>query len=236
MESALTQLLERLTKALGDHIVSVVLYGSAAAGDHHEGFSDLNVLCVLDQVTPSELGQSEPVLRWWREKRNPSPLLLSEHELTTSTDCFAIEFHDIKSQYRVLQGRDVIANLDVDDSFYRAQVEHDLRAKMLRLRQKASGTLSDKDTLRRLLADSVSTFCVLFRHALLLHGAAAKSRKRDVVEQARETFGIDPLPFTKLLDLREDRVKPRDVEPQGLLDSYLKQISVVIDAVDRLEK
>jgi hypothetical protein len=39
-----------------------------------------------------------------------------------------------------------------------------------------------------------------------------------------------------LLDLREDRVKPRDVEPQGLLDSYLKQISVVIDAVDRLEK
>jgi hypothetical protein len=96
--------------------------------------------------------------------------------------------------------------------------------------------LSDKDTLRRLLADSVSTFCVLFRHALLLHGAAAKSRKRDVVEQARETFGIDPLPFTKLLDLREDRVKPRDVEPQGLLDSYLKQISVVIDAVDRLEK
>jgi len=236
MESALNQLLEKLTKALGGHLVSVVLYGSAAAGDHHEGFSDLNVLCVLDQVTPSELAQSEPIFRWWREKRNPSPLLLSEHELATSTDCFAIEFHDIKAHYRILQGKDVIANLEVDDSFYRAQVEHDLRAKMLRLRQKASGTLSDKETLRRLLADSVATFCVLFRHALILHGVAAKSRKRDIVEQSRETFGIDPVPFSKLLDLREERVKPRDVEPQGLLDSYLKQISVVIDAVDRLEK
>jgi Nucleotidyltransferase domain len=236
MENLLNQLVDKLTKALGDRLVSVVLYGSAAAGDHHEGFSDLNVLCVLNQVTTSELAQTESVFRWWREKGNPSPLLLSEHEVATSTDCFAIEFHDIKAHHRILRGKDVITSLQVDDSFYRAQVEHDLRAKLLRLRQKASGALSDKDTLRRLMAESISTFSVLFRHALILHGVEAKTKKRDILEQARETFGIDPAPFAKLLDLREERVKPRDVEPQGLLESYLKQISIVIDAVDRLEK
>ena len=101
---------------------------------------------------------------------------------------------------------------------------------------KASGALSDKDVLRSLLADSVSTFCILFRHALILRGSAAAGRKREVIEQARAAFGIDPLPFTKLLDLREGRIKPRELEPAGLLDAYLKQISVVIDAVDRLEK
>jgi len=236
MENLLNQLLEKLTKALGDRIVSVVLYGSAASGDHHEGFSDLNVLCVLQQVTVRELEQSEPILRWWREKRNPSPLLLSEHELATSTDCFAIEFRDIKAHHRILQGKDVISGLVVEDTFYRAQVEHDLRAKMLRLRQKASGALGDKDVLRHLLADSVSTFCVLFRHALILHGAEPTGRKRDVIEQARGKFAIDPQPFMQLLDLREERVKARDLEPIGLLDSYLKQIDVVINAVDRLEK
>src|SRR6202165_1783651 len=104
MESALNQLLEKLNKALGDHVVSVVLYGSAAAGDHHEGFSDLNVLCVLDQVTPRELEQSEPIFRWWREQGNPAPLLMSEHEVHTSTDCFPIEFHDITRQHRLLHG------------------------------------------------------------------------------------------------------------------------------------
>ncbi|HET9319620.1 MAG TPA: nucleotidyltransferase domain-containing protein [Bryobacteraceae bacterium] len=236
MENLLNQLLEKLTKTFGERLVSVVLYGSAAAGDHHEGYSDLNVLCVLTDVTVRELEQSDPVFRWWREKKNPAPLLLSEHEVRTSTDCFAIEFHDIKTHHRILQGKDVISNLVVDDSFYRAQVEHDLLAKLLRLRQKATSALSDKDVLRSLLADSVSTFCILFRHALVLHGVAGKSKKREVIEQARETFGIDPLPFTKLLDLREERIKPRELEPAGLLDSYLKQISVVIDAVDRLEK
>jgi predicted nucleotidyltransferase len=236
MENLLNQLLEKLNKALGDRLVSVVLYGSAAAGNHHEGFSDVNVLCVLQQVTVRELEQSEPVVRWWREKKNPSPLLLSEHELQTSTDCFAIEFYDIKAQHRILQGKDVVSGLVVENVFYRAQVEHDLRAKLLRLRQKAAGALGDKDTLRHMLADSVSTFCVLFRHALLLHEAPASGNKREVVEQARQTFGIDPAPFTKLLDLREERIKPRELEPVALLESYLKQIDTVIDAVDRLEK
>jgi hypothetical protein len=236
MEKLLNQLVEKLQKAYDGSLVSVVLYGSGAAGDHQAKFSDLNVLCVLTQITPRELGASEAVFRWWREQGSPAPLLLTEDEVATSTDCFAIEFHDIKNHHRMLYGKDVITPLTVDDSFYRAQVEHDLRAKLLRLRQKASGMLSDADLLRRLLLDSISTFCVLFRHALALHGVPAASRKREIIERAKEQFGIDPSPFERLLDIREERIKPREVEPVRLLASYMQGIAVVIDAVDRLEK
>jgi hypothetical protein len=187
-------------------------------------------------VTPFELGRSEPIFRWWREQGNPAPLLLSEHEVQTSTDCFPIEFYDIQRQHRLLYGKDVISDLKIDDSFYRAQVEHELRAKLLRLRQKASAILSDSDLLRTLLADSISTFCVLMRHALMLHGREAAMKKRDVVAQAREAFGIDPAPFDKLLDLREEKIKPSDLDPEALLSAYMKQISRVIDVVDGLEK
>jgi hypothetical protein len=230
------QLLDKLKKAYGDRLVSVVLYGSAAGADHHERFSDYNVLCVLSQITPAELGQSEDVFRWWREQGNPAPLLLTEHELATSTDCFSIEFHDIKAQHQLLHGKDVVTPLQIDYSFYRAQVEHDLRAKLLRLRQKASGMLSDQDLLRRLLADSVSTFCVLFRHALNLAGADGGMKKREVLDQAAARFGFDPSPFRKLLDLREGLIKPREFDPNAHLAVYLQGIGLVIDAVDQLEK
>lgn len=236
MERVLSQLVERLKKAHGDSLRSVILYGSAAAGDHHGRFSDLNILCVLREVTPRELGESSAIFRWWREQGNPAPLLLSESEVRGSTDCFAIEFQDIKERHRVLYGEDQVADLVIDRRFYRAQVEHDLRAKLLRLRQKASGMLSDKNLLRRLLADSVSTFAVLLRHALALHGVEAGPGRRGVVEAARQTFGMDPRPFATLLDLREKRVRPRDVEPVALLGAYLESIGTVIDAVDRLEK
>jgi len=236
MPGPLDQLVEKLRKGLGSDLVSVVLYGSAAVGDNDEKFSDFNVLCVLKQITPAQLGATETIFRWWRQQGNPSPLLLTEDEVRTSTDCFAIEFHDIKAHHRILYGADVVSSLEIDRKFYRAQVEHDLRAKLLRLRQKASGILSDKDVLRSLLADSISTFCVLFRHALILCGTDAPARKRDIIEHARERFGIDPAPFTSLLDRREEKIKPKEIEPVALLAAYMKEIGKVIDAVDVLDK
>ncbi len=236
MDKVVQQLVEKLQKAYGDRLVSVVLYGSAAAGDHQEKFSDYNVLCVLSRIGPRELADSEAIFRWWREQGSPSPLLLSEQEVETSTDCFAIEFSDMKRQHRLLAGKDVITKLVVDEKYYRAQVEHDLRAKLLRLRQKAPAMFSDADLLRRLLLDSMSTFCVLFRHALLLHGAEGPATKRDVIARASERFGFDAAPFDKLLAVREQKLKAREVEPVALLGSYLDAIGVVIKAVDGLEK
>ncbi len=236
MDKVLNQLVEKLKTAYAERLVSVILYGSAAGDDHHPKFSDFNILCVLTVITPRELAQGEEIFRWWREQGSPSPLLLSEHEVATATDCFAIEFLDIRQQHRVLYGKDVVSGLVIDRSFYRAQVEHDLRAKLLRLRQKASGMLSDNDLLRRLLLDSVSTFCVLFRHALALHGVESGARKRDVIVRSREQFGIDAQPFEKLLAIREEHLKPREVDPVTLLAPYFEGIGKVIDAVDRLEK
>jgi hypothetical protein len=182
------------------------------------------------------LADSEAIFRWWREQGSPAPLLLSEEEVQTSNDCFAIEFSDMKRQHKILAGKDVISTLVVDDRFYRAQVEHDLRAKLLRLRQKAPGMLSDTDLLRRLLLDSLSTFCVLFRHALILHGGEAPATKREVIARASERFGFDAATFDKLLAVREQKMKAREVDPVALLGSYLDAIGVVIQAVDRLEK
>jgi len=234
MPAPLDLIVEKLRKALGSDLVSVILHGSAAIGDRQEKFSDYNVLCVLQQVTPAQLRATEPVFRWWREQGNPSPLLLTEHEILTSADCFPIEFHDICDHHRVLYGRDIVGGLSIADTSYRAQVEHDLRAKLLRLRQKASGILSDNDVLRRLLIDSVSTFCVLIRHTLILHGLRAPAKKRETIAMAQEQLGIDPAPFLTLLDLREQKRKAKDVEPEGLLAAYLKEIGRVIDRVDAL--
>ena len=236
MDNRLTKLVDKLRTAYGDKLESVVLYGSAAAGDHHAAYSDFNVLCVLTAIGPAELAAGENIFRWWREQGSPSPLLITPDELARSTDCFAIEFNDIKRQHVLLYGMDLITDLVVDGSFYRAQVEHDLRAKLLRLRQKAAGTLSDAAILRRIMADSLSTFCVLFRHALVLHGDEAPLKKREVIERAAARFGFEPSPFETLLDLREERIKPREVNPGALLGPYLSCIAAVIDAVDRLEK
>ena len=235
-EKLLSQLVEKLTKTFGDRLVSVILYGSAASQEVHQNFSDLNVFCVLSQLEPVELQDSEPVFRWWREHKNPAPLLMSGEEVRTSTDCFPIEFKDMLECRKVLYGQDVIAGLVIDESFYRAQVEYQLRSKLLRLRQKAAGVLFDKELLVRLMVDSVSTFLILGRHALLLQGADAPPNKRAVLAELGSRLGLHAGPFLTLLEIREGTRKPKEIDAMVVFAQYLKGVEALVAAVDRLEK
>jgi len=235
MEDKLQELVDRLKHAHAERLVAVILYGSAASGEHKEHFSDLNVLCVLTRLTPAELAGCGPIFEWWRGLGHPSPLLLSEEELRTSTDCFPIEFSDMKERRRVLYGADVIQDLQIEKTFYRAQVEMELRSKLLRLRQKAADVLANKPALLRLMIDSAPNFIVLARHALLISGMQTGWRKRDVVRHLPDV-GADGAPFDTLLDLRDQSKLARDVDTDALFSSYLKQIETLVSHVDRLEK
>lgn len=231
----LKELVAKLEHAYQDRLVSVVLYGSGASGDHNPNFSDLNVLCVLKQITPRELGESEPILRWWREHGHPSPLLMTEEEAHSSADSFPIEFRDMQDHRKVLHGIDVIAHLHVDTKHYRTQVEHELRAKLFRLRQQGAQVLSDPAALLKLCVDSVSTFSTLGRHALLAGGIDVASGRRDVVHRLREKLGAPASPFDVLLDLREGKAGADAVDPVDLFAQYLEFIRRMVEYVDRME-
>jgi len=231
----LKELVTKLEHAFSDRLVSVILYGSAASSERPDRFSDLNVLCVLKQVMPRELMEGEPVLKWWREKGHPWPLLMSEDEVHNSADSFPIEFHDMKERRRVLYGLDVIADLTIDMRNYRAQVEHELRSKQLRLRQQGASQLSHPQGLLALCVDSVNTFCVLGRHALELDGKKPKSERRAVVRQLAEVMNADMKPLEIFLDIREDTPGVDPGDPGELFAQYLVCISRLVDFVDRLD-
>jgi hypothetical protein len=235
MTDTLKDLVTRLERAYSDRLVSVALYGSGATEGEHHKFSDLNVLCVLKQVTPRELGEGEPILRWWREHGHPSPLLMSEEEAHNSADSFPIEFRDMKDRRKVLFGVDVIADVHVDTKNYRVQVEHELRAKLFRLRQKGAQVLSDPAELLKLCVDSVSNFCLLGRHALVVSGATAKAGRRAAIHQLGQILKMDTGPFDILLDIREDKSGVDPGDPGELFAMYLERIQRMIAFVDGLE-
>ncbi|MEO8099927.1 MAG: nucleotidyltransferase domain-containing protein [Acidobacteriota bacterium] len=230
----LDQLVSKLELAFSGRLVSVILYGSAASGQN-DRFSDLNVLCVLKDITPKELASGEPILRWWRELGNPAPLLMSEEEVYNSADSFPIEFRDMQHRRRVLFGPDPIADLKVHDTHYRTQVEHELRSNLLRLRQQGAGVLSDSIALLGLCADSVTTFCVLGRHALMLAGVVPSEDRRALVRQLAQSLTADMTAFESLLDVRESKTTAAGVDPMELFTQYLVSIQRLVVFVDGLK-
>lgn len=230
----LKELVAKLERAFSGRLVSVILYGSAASGSHHDKLADLNVLCVLKQITPQELADAEPVFAWWRQQGHPAPLLMSEEEAHNSADSFPIEFRDMKDHRKVLFGLDVIAETHVDPKYHRVQLEHELRGKLFRLRQQGAQVLSDPQKLLALCVNSVGTFCVLGRHAMLAAGQEARHDRRALVAQLGSVIKMDVSPFETLLDIRED--KPGDPgDPGELFARYLECIRRLVEFVDRLE-
>jgi hypothetical protein len=236
VEQKLSQLVQRLQSALGTRLVSVILYGSATTGDWQEKKSDLNVLCVLRQLSVEELGTCEPIFRWWEEDGNLPPLLLTAEEVRASTDCFPMEFSDMREHRTVLYGEDVIESLQIDRSFYRAQVEHELRTKHIRLRQKAADILSAPDKLLKLLTDSLSTFCVLGRHALVLSGHEARFRKAEILASLERAMGRRLEASNEILALRSTPKQPPLVHVRILFNRYLEEMESLVRFVDALEK
>lgn len=235
-DQKLSQLVDRLKAALGKRLESVVLYGSAAMNDWQQETSDLNVLCVLSKLSSPELAACEPVFQWWKQAGNPAPLLLTAEEVLTATDCFPMEFHDMQEHRRVLFGPDIIAGLEIDRSFYRAQVEHELRAKQIRLRQKAAEVLSRPDKLTRLLVDSLSTFCVLGRHALILSGHEPRYKKTEILQALEKATGRDLKASSAILAIRSAAKPGTAADIDALFESYLDEMGSLVRFVDKLNR
>src|SRR5438034_383065 len=69
-EKLLSEFVEKMRTAAGENLISVILYGSAAEGEFHPEYSDLNLLCVLRDTSFASLSKIASAVEWWRKKKD----------------------------------------------------------------------------------------------------------------------------------------------------------------------
>jgi predicted nucleotidyltransferase len=233
MEEKLIELVDWLKSAATTNLKAVVLYGSAVTGDFREQHSDLNLLLVLERAGSAELEKLHPVAEWWAKKGNPPPIVFTMDELVRSADVFAIELLDIKRNHRMLHGADFFEGFDVPMNLHRLQVERELRTAWLRLREAILTAPRKSEVHLRLMVGSISSFCVLFRHALIALRQAEVHSKREAVEAMALITGANPSGFQTILDFRTGKVQEKEIDVEAALDTYLEFVEVVTNEVDR---
>src|SRR6187551_1379921 len=129
------ELVTALHEEMGANLQSVVLYGSAAAGDFVPGLSGHDVLIIADRLGASELAALSKTLRSWERSGNPLPQLFTLQELADAADVFPIELLDMQQSRRVLFGFDPLADLKIDMGHYRGQLERELKVRLQLLRR-----------------------------------------------------------------------------------------------------
>jgi len=233
-EKQINEFVTRLREAAGDNLQSVILYGSAASGEFHPGFSNVNLLCLLRETSFSALNALAPAVKWWTRQKHHAPLLLTREELERSTDVFSIEYLDMQQHHKVLFGDDVLSALSIPMHLHRAQLEYELQEKLILLRQRLLLTAGDTKALWELMLGSVSTFATLFRHALIAIGVTPPASKREAIQVLASRLQFDPAAFQQLLDIREGKADRKQFQVAEVFSNYLRAIQHVTAAVDKM--
>ena len=226
------KLVQELRTAAPSGLRSVILYGSAAAGDHVGKRSDYNILVVTEHLGLRELKAFSKTSSAWVKAGNPPPLFFTLGRLKNSADVFPIELLDMKESHKVLSGENVLQEVEVHLDNLRLQLEHELKAKLIQLREGFLAVGGKPKNVLELMIGSLSNFLVLFRAALRLYQDEVPPTKMEALRALSEQVEFDTGVFEDIEELKEGRKKPRHVDPEGLFEKYLRTVEAVVDAID----
>jgi hypothetical protein len=229
----LDELVAQLRAAYGTELRSVVLYGSAAAGEHIPKRSDYNVLVVVDSLSLDKLRAAAAVARAWGEAGNPPPLTLTTREWRGSADIFPMEYADILERHKVLHGEAPFDGLRVSPTDLRLQLEHQAMGKLLKLRGGVLAAGGEQRRLVELLADSFSTIMVIFRAVARLHGEVPPT---DNVALGRLVAGyaaFDAAPIERIARHVRGEQALSTAEVGEVLAGYVRGMEQLVAHLDR---
>lgn len=234
MNAQFNELVSRLSGALGDNLVSVLVYGSAIAAPGNPKKTDYQVLAIARRLSGNDLRLARPALQWWAGEGYAIPVLFTETEFANSLDVFPIEFRHMRRAYQVIHGPDPLHEAAVSDAHLRWQTEHELRGKLLRLRSLYPSASASAAGLTKLMTESIVSFIRLMRPILELHGEAPPLGRLATARMTGERLEVDTGALVRILQLREEPRELMEAEAQDLFSGYLDCLSRIIDAVDRI--
>jgi predicted nucleotidyltransferase len=234
-EEILPELVQDYQLLFGQDLVAIVLYGSAARGTYVPKKSDINILVVLTVPGIAAISKCFALMKKWQASAVAIPLVLTEEYIRTSVDSFPIEFLNLKNNYRVVYGLDVLASVTIPQDMLRLQCEAQIKGKLLHLRGEFLATLGDANKIKNLLTASVPAFVGVFNGLLMLKGVTPPQDKHKVFHLTAETYGLDRALLERVSMLVGNQEKMNDEEIVQLGEHYIAEIRKLAFTVDQIK-
>lgn len=228
----LDKFVEELKNTLGENLLSVIAFGSQA--NVEDAKSNLNLMIVTNELTAENLYDiSKPVKKWVKGK-NPIPVIMNRDEWYSSFDVYAIEYADIKENYRIIYGEDLIPTISINKYFLRLQCESELKSLLLKYKNNFLMNVKSDREMKKLLNNVIKTLLVIFRSVLRLHDSAVPYRAVDIIEFASNYLSFNKIVMSKIAKVRyenEDYTKQEllfiEAELVKDIQNILKQVDVM---------
>lgn len=228
------KLVENLNNTFKERLSSVILYGSCAADQCDNNYSDINVIVLIEHLSAKDLKHADKLINEWAKTKNPLPLFMDKEEWLNSTDIYPIEYSDIKDRFKILHGEDVVSPIVIESKNLRLQCELEVKNLLIKLRQAYLASSSDNRAIEALIKNSSKSFIAIFRAILRLTHTTVPNSHDEVVDMLSEKIKIDKEVFIKILEYRKNsKVLKRD-EFEDTIQKLIDSTNQILKDVDKL--
>lgn len=202
LETALGRLLSNLQSALGDDLVAVMLVGFDRTLPFDPEIQDLELLFVLERVAAPQLRAMVEPLMSARQELPIDPIVYSSDDLLHSLDVFPLQIAEIKSQYDVLLGPDVLAPVKLLRADTRLALEREVKTVLLRLHHLFLLRSGIRPAWQETMQDTIAQVLRVIGHSLLLSGHRRPVTVAEQLEAAEQQFGLEAAVLNRVYELR----------------------------------
>jgi predicted nucleotidyltransferase len=220
----LDELRRSLERVLGDDLVGLLVYGSAARGEYREGRSDVDLMLVLKETPRAKLELIASALQLARYSARIEAMVLTAAEIPRAADVFPLLYDDVRREHVLLSGKDPFSDLVISDRHRRLRIEQELREAQIRLRRAIIDAQGSPEMLGGAVFRKLRQIRGPLRALFALRGIDGKDDLAAVLEQAGATYGVDVAP---LFGVHE--------KPARAHEAMEKLLAAAVDDVDRLE-
>ena len=218
MEKLLQDWVTVLKQELGNNLVSVILYGSAARGEYIRARSDLNLMLVFKKLDLEHISKVGRLMHRNVRKHLPQLVFWTAEELKHAWDVFPLEFEDIKENHQCLVGKDLFNKRKIDKKRLRYQIEFELRSKLVTMRDTWLNINRDGYALEMFLVKAGNSFDYLIGKANAVLGKKI-AMPRDI--------------FAKIKKVKKKEIRLKRAELQDLFHQLHEAVESVIRKIDK---
>ncbi len=228
----LDKFLEDLKLNLGENLLSVFAFGSQA--NVEDAKNNLNLMIITNQLSAENLYSiSKPVKKWVKAK-NPIPVIMNKDEWYSSFDVYTIEYADIKSNYRLIYGEDLVPSINVNKYFLRLECESELKNLLLKYKNHFLLNVNSDREMKKVLNNVIKTLVVIFRSVLRLYDREVPYRAVDIIEHCSQFLSFNKIVMTKLAKIKYENDDCNKQELLFIESEILKDIQAILKQVDAM--
>jgi hypothetical protein len=216
----------------GENLISVIMYGSAVTHEFKPGVSDINMAIILADTSMAHIGRCTLIQSKWSRCAVATPFFISKEFIVSSKDTYPVEFLDMKSNYRILYGDDLLAGIEINREHLRMQCERELKGVALHLRRAFVESQGRPKVIASVLEISIRRLLPVFKALLVLAGKNIPGTKSDIIASIEDQHNLGISVLSDIFHAGEKKLKYRSSE---MYADYVKVVDLLVSKVDLLE-